>query len=82
MWQGRVVAGGLLPAPPLYYWPGFTPRLPPIGPAAQFSHPTILPLEESTVTGPATVILLGASALTVGTICPGKYSRLQNRLRT
>ena len=32
--------------PPLYYWPGFTPRRPLIGRAVQFSHPTRLPLEE------------------------------------
>ena len=32
--------------PPLYYWPGFTPRRPLIGRSLQFSHPTRLPLEE------------------------------------
>ena len=60
MWE-EVVAGGPLPTPPLYYWPGFTPRRLLIGRATQFSHPARLPLAESRVTGPATVILLGAS---------------------
>ena len=55
------MAAGPLPTPPLYYWPGFTPCRLLIGRASQFSHPAQLLLAESRVTGPATVILLGAS---------------------